>query len=163
MAKITARPIPGFSKYSVTEDGRVFGPLKELRQFSDRRGYLRVWVYRIGKRFELYVHRAVASVWVNGDQSLTVNHKDSNKQNNYADNLEWVSNRENIKHSFLTGARPKETMGKKKGRSYAISPSVLPLLFGEIKAGKSIRRVASQYNVGRATLQYQYKHNGGVL
>jgi hypothetical protein len=157
MAKI----IPGFPNYSVTECGRVFGPRGELSRCADRRGYLRVWPYVNGRRKELSVHRAVALAWIDGDHSLTVNHVDSNKANNHASNLEWVSNADNLRHSFRSGTHRGHS--GKRGRTYAIPAADRARMFDEIRGGASIRRVADAHGVGRATLQYQYKRNGSLI
>jgi len=68
-------------------------------------GYRRVVLYSpIKKRF--FVHRLVAKHFVSGyKENLIVNHKDGNKQNNNADNLEWVTKSENDLHAFRTGLR----------------------------------------------------------
>ena len=41
--------------------------------------------------------------WVEGDHSLSVNHKDGNKLNNHADNLEWISLANNTRHQNEIG------------------------------------------------------------
>lgn len=68
-------------------------------------GYRRVFLYSpITKRF--FVHRLVAYHFVDGYQeNLVVNHKDGNKLNNQADNLEWVTRSENDLHAFKMGLR----------------------------------------------------------
>lgn len=53
-------------------------------------------------------HRLVALTFLEhpiDTDHLTVNHKDSNKQNNLPYNLEWASYSENNKHSFAEGPR----------------------------------------------------------
>ena len=62
------------------------------------------------------VHRAVAFMFVQGyKHELVVNHKDLNKTNNNAHNLEWVTKRENTMHAFnhdrvLDQFKPKKIM-----------------------------------------------------
>jgi hypothetical protein len=52
------------------------------------------------------VHTIVAKAWVpNPDNKPFVNHKDGNKGNYHADNLEWVTNSENQLHAVRTGLR----------------------------------------------------------
>lgn len=52
------------------------------------------------------VHRIIASCFVpNPFGYKYVNHKDSNKQNNAVENLEWCTNSDNIKHGWNSGNR----------------------------------------------------------
>lgn len=57
------------------------------------------------------VHRLVAKAFVHGYcEGLQVNHKDENKQNNHADNLEWVTGKENLNYGTaiarITASQP---------------------------------------------------------
>ena len=52
------------------------------------------------------LHRLVAQHFVpNPNGYKEVNHKDGNKLNNCADNLEWSDRSQNVKHSFDTGLK----------------------------------------------------------
>lgn len=158
------RQIPGYEGlYEVSDSGDVLSLVskKILASTPDsKRGYQRVWLYKDGVRKEMYVHRAVAMAWVPGDISLTVNHKDGDKQNNKASNLEWLSNADNLRHAFSTGIR--KNLGKKRGKTYAIPSDMLDSLFSLIRSGRSIRSVAIEFGVGIKTLQYQFKSNGAL-
>ena len=63
------------------------------------------------KSHTLKIHRIVAWMFVPGYDELhnEVNHKDGNKRNNHASNLEWSTRSENIKHGIKTGLFPKLT------------------------------------------------------
>ena len=55
------------------------------------------------------VHRIVCSAFHSDSfkEGLVVNHIDGNKYNNFADNLEWVTQKENIRHSIENNLQPK--------------------------------------------------------
>lgn len=66
-------------------------------------GYLRV---AFGRK-KYFVHRLVASYFCDGYfDGAVVNHKDFNKLNNSATNLEWVSRSSNSKHAYINGHQP---------------------------------------------------------
>lgn len=57
------------------------------------------------------LHRLVLCTFqpIDNMENLQVNHKDGNKQNNNLENLEWVTAKENIRHSFKTGLQKYES------------------------------------------------------
>ena len=88
--------------YDITRNGIVINrhTKKIVKPQINGTGYYRV---SIGGRLE-FVHRLVAKLYVpNPENKPQVNHKDGNKLNNSADNLEWVTNRENSIHALKNG------------------------------------------------------------
>lgn len=84
--------------YDITYDGQIINKHNNhvLKGRPNSKGYLRVC---IGKKF-MFIHRLVAEKWIpNPDNKEQVNHKDGNKLNNSANNLEWVSNKQNRTHA----------------------------------------------------------------
>ena len=68
-----------------------------LHNVSNKRG-------DIGYRKRYRIHRLVARYFIdNPDNKPYVNHKDGNKHNNNALNLEWVTAKENTDHAYSTG------------------------------------------------------------
>lgn len=93
--------------YQVSSYGRVRNVNNNQILIGDTNniGYKRVWLYApIKKRF--FVHRLVAMHYCGGyREGLVVNHKDGNKLNNRADNLEWVTRSENDLHAYRYNLR----------------------------------------------------------
>lgn len=76
--------------------------VKRIR--SDTCNYLYVQLSHKGKGTHKAVHRLVAECFVDNPESKPiVNHIDGNKHNNAADNLEWCTQSENLKHAVSLG------------------------------------------------------------
>lgn len=95
-------------KIEVSDKGRVRSLLRGdpyiLKTQEDECGYQRIRLTINRKKITIKVHREVAKAFIPNPLHLPqVNHKDGNKRNNAADNLEWVTNRENALHAIKTG------------------------------------------------------------
>lgn len=74
---------------------------KEMRLVTTPLGYKRVKLCKRGEHKTCSVHRLVAMAFLpNPENKPEVNHIDGNPSNNAVDNLEWVTSRENILHSY---------------------------------------------------------------
>lgn len=93
------KDIEGYEGYQVSNYGNV----KSLGNDKTRKdkilkpaktwyGYLRVGLWKQGKRKTHFVHRLVASAFIeNPNNFCELNHKDEDKTNNIVDNLEWCT------------------------------------------------------------------------
>lgn len=110
------KPVEGYEGlYEVSSHGRVKALEKRVdsgkchRTWNehilctaiDSRGYVRTSLSKDGHSKTVKIHRLVAEAFIsNLDNLPQVNHKDGNKQNNNADNLEWCTQAENMKHAY---------------------------------------------------------------
>lgn len=90
------------SEYHVDEFGIVYSKRgNPLKPSVNPNGYEIVQLMVEGKQIGKAVHTLVARAFVPGfKDGLQVNHKDGDKRNNKADNLEWVTAKENTRHSI---------------------------------------------------------------
>jgi hypothetical protein len=95
--RLRVRIAPEFPELVVSDDGRIQGPKgRWLQPFPDRRGYLRINVYRKGRWSQHGVHAVVCTAFQGPRPTgAVVRHLDGNKTNNRADNLLWGTQLEN--------------------------------------------------------------------
>lgn len=119
--------IPGFEDYVVSKCGQIYSLKKEkiMKPVISKVGYVYISLINRSKNkaISIPVHRAVALAWVsNPKKKPQVNHKNLNKADNNAENLEWCTHRENIihyhknKHKHMTENKPIDT------RVYSLYP-----------------------------------------
>lgn len=106
----------GCSGYLVSADGRVYDPYdqKLVEQYMGSHGYLTVFAKNSIITISYLVHGLVATAFVEVPEPMRysrviVNHKDGNKTNNVASNLEWETYTGNILHAYATGLRTDNT------------------------------------------------------
>lgn len=101
-------------KYEISNFGRVRSHIKMnsptyyKTPILSTPGYYTVCLSKDGKvSYSIGVHRLVAEAFIeNADETKTeVNHKDGDKLNNYYENLEWVTRKENNEHAIKSGLK----------------------------------------------------------
>ena len=108
--------------YQVSNFGRIkslnyrrSGKEKIMKLKKHKNGYMEICLYK-NKYKTLKVHRLVAFMFVENNDIVNkkeVNHKDENKENNYAYNLEWCTPKYNSNYGNRN-----EKMSKKKKELY---------------------------------------------
>lgn len=99
-----------------------------------RCGYMAVFFcFGIKDKKRVSVHRVVASAFLDADSHRAhINHKNGNKADNRAENLEWVTPSENALHAIQLGLyRPNRMMTPEQKRK-AISMRAAGLSFKQI-------------------------------
>lgn len=110
MRNIQWKPCVGFPAYEVSNLGHVRNaktktllcPIKKER-CSDYLSVNLYWVDDIGQRHHqmMLIHRLVAFAFVENDDPIhkrEINHKDEDKENNEASNLEWCTRKYNCRY-----------------------------------------------------------------
>ena len=119
------KEVLGFDGYFVSNMGRVKKKSKRYKDYYllsitynkiSGYGYVSM-VNNDGKAKNLNISRLVAHNFVDGHSDIknTIDHKDANKRNNRASNLEWVSQRENNCRAYKNG-KPSNKAYSKRGK-----------------------------------------------
>lgn len=156
---MTWKPIVGFEDCGeVSNTGLIRNKRGVIRKTSvAKNGYERVGFH--GGQTTVAVHRLVARAFCEGhDEHLEVNHKDGDKLNNVAENLEWVTKSDNIKHAFANGLKTHNR------HNMIIQDEDLPHLLERRKAGETYSSIADDYGVDYRTMFKRLKeYNGGLI
>lgn len=138
-------------KYEASDAGQIRNKKtgRVLRQFVGKDGYMRTQFD--GKTRT--VHRVIATGFVPAESGKDfVNHKDGNKLNNSAQNLEWCTRSENIKHAFSHGL--KTTAGERNPRAKLNSGDVEYIKENYRRGDKEYgaNSLAKKFGVARQTI-----------
>lgn len=126
-------------KYEVSNLGNVrrVGSDKNMSQRVGKRGYSRLNIDVSGKKRTVTVHRLVASAFIENPNNLPqVNHKDENKLNNSADNLEWCDQQYN--RCYGTAIERGAANRKKPVNQFTIDGEFVCRHASQLDAGASI-------------------------
>lgn len=130
------KQIAGFPDYYISDDGVVKcyrnskdGKVINLNKHS--KGYMTAYLYNTETKGHqvAYVHRLVAIAFIpNPDNLPQVNHINGNKEDNRVENLEWVTARGNIRHSYDTLHRKSGAAGKHHSRTAKLTPTEVRII-----------------------------------
>lgn len=128
--KVVWKSIGGYEdSYKVSNYGLIFSfkSNRLLKQSGNR--YKKVCLYKNGDHKHYSVHRLVAIEFIKNEHNKRcVNHKNGNKLDNRAENLEWCTYSENTNHALESGLISDEkNHGYRNGRSVASLSSVLTI------------------------------------
>ena len=108
-----------YPEYTITDDGRVYSHLKPMGKAKGKvldysykremtpqltpKGYYQVrLMHKTPRAKTITIHRLVGLHYIPNPNNLeTINHINENKIDNRVENLEWMSNRDNILYSKL--------------------------------------------------------------
>lgn len=149
-ARIVTRSKNGVLKYSE----------REIAQRIDKYGYSCVSLQKGRKRVSKTVHSLVMQAFSKEEPKPTINHKNGIKKDNYFENLEWATIKENIEHAIKNGLR-----GTKEKSVSKLKDGIL------IEKYDSVKIAAEKNNISRAAVilyckgkrnsksDYEYKYS----
>lgn len=146
--------------YSVSNFGKIRGDLDTINGYKsgrilegtpDKNGYIRVMLYKNTIQRNFPIHILVARAFIGEcPKGMEVNHKDTNKTNNFVDNLEYITHLANVEHAKIMGL-----CAKNKGENNPmckIPDSEIPIIFELRKTGLLQKEIASIYGVSNSTI-----------
>ena len=118
-----------FTRYECCADGSIASAHGFLAGWTNRDGYRCVKLKCVDGKYRNFLwHRVIGLQFVpNPDRLPEINHKDADKQNNAASNLEWVSHKENCNHRDELGLIKDRARGKKNGNSRFTEADILDI------------------------------------
>jgi len=137
--------VEGFNGYKIGNLGTLISrygrPMKPSLCNDD---YLAAVLKLNKKNVGKLIHRLVAEHFVNkpeSEETLYVDHIDNDRLNNRADNLRWVTHKENIKKSVLAGRRRSK-----------LKPEDIPLIREKIASGMTNQEIGAEFGVSHKTI-----------
>lgn len=126
---------------------RILKPYRQKSIKNYYRSVIKLKKYGVSK--DCKVHRLVAKAFIDNHNNYPmINHIDGNPLNNCVENLEWCTQKENVKHAIDTGLRS----------VYKISENQLYKLYVTDK--KSAKDIAKELGITRQMVYFRLKKYG---
>ena len=140
------KDIEGFEgKYQISNKGNVRNNTKLMVPQKTKFGYLKIRLSKNNIAKGYFMHRLVAKSFIsNPNNKPQVNHKNGDKLNNTADNLEWMTQAENNKHAYDAGLKPNK-IGTNNSNCKLTEADVINIR----NSNKSPKELAVIYNMSR--------------
>lgn len=94
-----------------------------------------------------FIHQLVACAFIGEPGDMVVNHKDGDKANNRLENLEYVTQKQNLQHAIDTGLAPRQHLRRQAKLSAAIVNRMRDLR----RSGMSYRKIGKAFDVSHTT------------
>ena len=155
------KEFPDAQGYYISNLGNVF--IKKSKKFPngrlmikgdftiDKDGYARINFKRNDGVYTFSpVHRIVALSFLPKQEGKDiVNHKDSDRLNNCVDNLEWVTQKENVYHSYQYGKRKKSLKVQRTSTLTPFQISQIPFL----RQYYTLKKISQLFNIKYSTIK----------
>lgn len=151
--------VSNLGRVRIVKRGRYWRTNAFLQPHRSSGGYFQIHLSKDRQRTSPMLHRIVAQAWVpNADRKPYTNHRDGDKSNNAASNLEWMTASENISHAYRTGLCPS---GERHNRARLSARKVAEIR--SLRGRISQRTLAKRYGVNKSTINsllngHSWKH-----
>ena len=113
-----AKELERNNNYIISSNGSIFSKRRHYKRLSPKNnwdGYKRIQLWNKNKNNYVSIHILVAETFIMKPVGAeVVNHKDLNKGNNNARNLEWITQKENINHAMKHNPNASQVKKRKK-------------------------------------------------
>lgn len=95
------RTVEDFPNYEISNMGRIrnINTGYVLSPGDNGHGYLQVTLCQNGEKKRVYIHRLVGIAFIPNPNNLPqINHRNENRADNRAENLEWISIKDNVNY-----------------------------------------------------------------
>jgi hypothetical protein len=164
------KEIPGYGgRYFINESGDVWSVFKKgLMSIQTDATHPYPWLLLIrvdGKKRPTAVYRLMRITWMpsapgevgTGRGKWCVNHKDGNKLNSHIDNLEWVTNEQNLSHAWHTGLK-NDFIGEARKNTIFTGDQVRQIRLRLI-LGEKVKSLAEEHNCSVSAIKNVQKYH----
>jgi hypothetical protein len=141
------KSLPRKSKTKITKDAKI------LKTFKRNTGYIQTKLSKNSKLYHPIVSRLVAEAFlIKPIYKCVANHIDCIRDNNHVDNLEWLSQSQNIKYAFLIGNKCQK--GEKNNQAKLTMEKVIEIRkFKKENDHLSQQEIADHFNLKRENVK----------